>query len=137
MPVQHVKVGSAGQGLLREVRWERSAIAWIDDVEPLDGFLEERDVFFWFQKQLDGLPSHKALRREGWDCGRCEGIVAGLQGVEASQRPIDERQRRMLRLEKKRIEVAADKTVEGSQFGWEEALGIPWRNVLVLFCWTD
>lgn len=67
VPFRHFEVWTPGQGFPREVSRERTAIAWVCDFEPFDGCLEVRDVYFWFQEELDGLPSNKALGCECWN----------------------------------------------------------------------
>lgn len=89
-------------------------------------------MFFWLEEQLDGLPSYKPLRCQCWNRRWAERISFGLKRVVASQRLVNERQRRFIRGQEEPIVVATDKTVEGGQLGRGETLGIPGRYVSIL-----
>lgn len=54
------------------------------DVEGADGGLDEGDVFFWSEEDLDGLPAHEAFLCEGGNGGRCEVVGCWLQRVLAA-----------------------------------------------------
>lgn len=48
MPFRHLLVGLAGEGFPWEDAWKGFAVRWVGEVEPLDCFLEERNMFLWF-----------------------------------------------------------------------------------------
>lgn len=74
MPVEHVAVRLGGKRIAREPAGERATIDGVRDVEALDCGLEEWDVFFWLEQQLNGLPADETLRGECRDRGRGEGV---------------------------------------------------------------
>ena len=67
MPLEHFAVGSRGEGIAGEPGGEGGPVNGIGDVEALYCGLEEWNVLFWLEQELDSLPSYKALRCERWD----------------------------------------------------------------------
>lgn len=49
-----------------------------------DGSLNERDMFFWSQKDLDGLPTDEAADSESGHGGGVEIVGGGLKSVSAA-----------------------------------------------------
>ena len=78
MPLHHFDIGLTRQTLLGQDTRKRGAISWVCEIEALHRLLQERHMLFWFQQQLDRLPSHKAGRCQSWYCGGSVGIFFGL-----------------------------------------------------------
>jgi hypothetical protein len=77
-------VWDEGKGFGGEVDGERLAGVWVLDAEGADGVLDEGDVFFGAEKDLNRLPADEAFLCQGWD-GRWGKIVGGgLEGVLAA-----------------------------------------------------
>lgn len=74
MPLEHITVGLGRKSIAREPAGECATVDGVRDVEALDGGLEEWDVFFWLEQQLDGLPADETLRSKCRDRGRGEGV---------------------------------------------------------------
>jgi len=67
VPYLDVFVGDQGKGFGGEVDGEGLAIVWVLDAESADGVLDEGDVFFGAEENLDGLPADEAFFCEGRD----------------------------------------------------------------------
>lgn len=90
MPFLDRGVGFLGQAGGREVGREAVACLWVQDVEVVDGALEEGNVPAGVEEDLDGLPAHEAAGCEGGDGGGVEVVFAGLEGVLAAYGLVDE-----------------------------------------------
>lgn len=84
------------------------------------------------EQELHRLPSDETLGRQGRDTGRTVCISLRLQGVEAAERLIDEGKGGLRCVEKERVVVTTDKTVEGRQLRRCKAVGVPGRNMPIL-----
>jgi hypothetical protein len=67
VPYLDVFVGDQGKGFGGEVDGEGLAIVWVLDAESADGVLDEGDVFFGAEEDLNGLPADEAFFCEGRD----------------------------------------------------------------------
>jgi hypothetical protein len=74
VPLEHVAVGLGGKRIAGQPAGECATVDGVRDVEALDCGLEEWDVFFWLEQQLDGLPADETLRCECRDRGCGEGV---------------------------------------------------------------
>ena len=78
MPLEHFAVWLSRERITGKPTRESAAVDRVGDVEALHCGLEERDMFFGLEQELDGLPSYKALGSEGWNCGRGKRVGLGL-----------------------------------------------------------
>jgi len=84
VPFLDILVRDEGKGRGGQVEGEGLACVGVLDVEGADGGLDEGDVFFWPEQDLDGLPAHEAFLCESGDGGRCEVVGNRLEGVLAA-----------------------------------------------------
>lgn len=70
VPLIDVWVCGGWEGLLRQVRGEWLARVWVLQGPVLDGMLDKGHMFFWSQKNLNGLPANKSSQSQGRYRGR-------------------------------------------------------------------
>ena len=132
MPFHHLHIRLTWQTLLGQYTRKRRAVCWVGEVESLHRLLQEWHMLFWLQQQLDRLPSYEARGGQSGYCRGCIGIFFWLESVVAAERLVNEGERGLRGVEKERIVITADKTVEGCELGGRKGLDVPWGYVSVL-----
>ena len=89
-------------------------------------------MFVRLEQQLHGLPADKSLRSQSRDSWWAVRIFLRLQSVKAAERLVDEGEGSWGCIEKERIIIAADKSIEGCKLRRSQKWRIPRSDVAVL-----
>jgi hypothetical protein len=100
VPFLYLNIWLEGKRLCRKLLGESLPRIRVPDVEVVHRILDERHMLLRPQEDLDRLPPHKALRRQGgygWRSelvgGRLEGMLAAYGGIDPGDgivRDVDE-----------------------------------------------
>ena len=78
VPSINIRVGLQGEQVLGKLFWKRLAGLRVPQPPVAHGILQEGDVLFGSEENLEGFPAGEAAGGEGGDAGRSE-VVVGLR----------------------------------------------------------
>lgn len=90
------------------------------NVPQFDRILKVPAMLVRIEKELNGLPSHKAIRLKSWNGGGFIRVGGRLNTMKASQALVDEGKRGRFGLEKEDVVVAAHLAIKSCQSFWSE-----------------
>lgn len=85
VPHNDLWVGFGRKARSWNLGWEALASVGVDEIPVLDGIINEGDVLFRVEQDLDGLPAHEAALGQARNRGSCEVVVGGLEGMAAAK----------------------------------------------------
>ena len=116
VPFVHIGVASSRKGLLGKVGRERLARVWMPEAPVAHRKLHIGDVLFGSQQDLETLPAHEALQRQGRNAGLFENVLSGQQRVLNAQGRPDVRDGLVWCVDEERVIVTTHCFVEGGKF---------------------